>query len=89
MKIENSKVFNFDGAFRGMRNPLESWDKSDSEFLIDLDMEDSECNGLKEVVCLGEADLKLAQKLIRAGSCHAKFMRQIFVSVDITGPLYW
>lgn len=62
-----------------MRNPLESWDKSDS----DLD-----CDSL-DYLYIGENDLKLAQRLIRAGSEHRKFMRQIFVSVDITAPLYW
>ena len=76
MKIENSEVFNFEGAFRGMRNPLESWGKSDSDF----------SNGK---VVLGENDINLAQRLIKGGSCHAKFMRQIFVSVDITAPLYF
>ena len=75
MKIENSEVFNFEGAFRGMRNPLESWGKSDSDF----------SNGK---VVLGENDINLAQRLIKGGSCHAKFMRQIFVSVDITAPLF-
>lgn len=76
MNFENTKVMNFDGALRGMRNPMNSWDKSDS----------------KEIECsyvIGENDMKLAQKLVKAGSEHRKFMRQIFVSVDITAPLYW
>ena len=80
MKFENTEVFNFEGALRGMRNPLESWEKSDSGFV----MEDG-C----EVFMLGENDLILSQKLIKAGSEHRKFLRQIFVSVDITAPLYW
>lgn len=84
MKFENTEVFNFEGAFRGMRNPLESWDKSDSRFIKDVD-----CDGFIETINIGENDLKLAQKLIKAGSEHRKFMRQIFVSVDITAPLYW
>jgi hypothetical protein len=62
-----------------MRNPLESWSKSDSEF--------GGC--CTEYVELGKNDLELAQKLIKAGSEHRKFLRQIFVSVDITAPLYW
>ena len=73
---EHTQVFNFDGALRGMRNPLESWDKSDSYINND------------EFI-IGPNDLQLAQRLINAGSEHRKFMRQIFVSVDITAPLYW
>jgi hypothetical protein len=72
MKFENTKVFNIDGAMRGMRNPLESWDKGDT---------------VKDII--GENDLRLAQKLILAGSEHRKFMRQIIVSVDITAPMFW
>lgn len=86
MKFENTSVFNFEGALRGMRNPMESWDKSDSKWFV---------NGIDEKgfcvshFVIGKNDLKLAQKLIKAGSEHRKFMRQIFVSVDITAPLYW
>ena len=69
MKFENIAVYNF----HGMRNPMNSWDKSDSDWV----------NGI-----IGEKDLELAQKLIKAGSEHRKFMRQIFVSVDITAPIY-
>lgn len=82
MKFEHTKVMNFDGAIRGMRNPKNSWDKSDSyindEFII---------GGTDFMLC--EEDEKLARKLIKAGTEHRKFMRQIFVSVDITAPLYW
>lgn len=80
MKFEETTVFNFDGAIRGMRNPLESWNKSDSEWHTAIP------NDYYEI---GKNDLELMQKLIRAGSVHRKFMRQIFVSVDITAPLYW
>lgn len=80
MKFENTEVLNFKGALRGMRNPLESWDKGDSDYI-------EEDGGITFFV--GENDLLLAQKLIKAGSEHRKFMRQIFVSVDITAPLYW
>lgn len=76
MKFENTEVFNFDGALRGMRNPMNSWSKSDSYFKNDI-------------YYIGEEDLKLAQKLIRAGSEHRKFLRQILVSVDITAPIFW
>ena len=95
MKFENTGVWGFRHAIRGMRNPMNSWDKSDS-YYCDVKMgarcaicEDNHtgrcCNGY----FLGDNDLKLAQKLIKAGAEHRKFMRQIFVSVDITAPLYW
>ena len=80
MKFENTEVFNFEGALRGMRNPLESWSKSDSGYGYTE-------NPTKFII--GKNDLELMQKLIRAGTPHRKFMRQIFVSVDITAPLYW
>ena len=86
MKFEHTSVFNFDGAFRGMRNPMNSWDKSDSYWEQTTKFED----GYRVFEYrIGHSDLELAQKLIRAGSEQRKFMRQIFVSVDITAPLYW
>lgn len=85
MKFENTEVWGFEHAIRGMRNPLESWDKSDSIVL----MEQNENMDFREVAKIGKNDLELAQKLIKAGSEHRKFMRQIFVAVDITAPLYW
>ena len=75
MRFENTEVWGFKGALRGMRNPKNSWDRSDSVF--------------EPTLVIGEADMKLATSLIRAGSEHRKFLRQIFVSVDITAPLYW
>ena len=87
MKFENTKVFNFEGALTGMRNPLNSWDKSDSHYLMMNQIKD---HGAKWTPYhIGNNDLELAQKLILAGNEHAKFMRQIFVSVDITGPILW
>lgn len=98
IKFENTEVMNFEGAFRGMRNPLNSWDKSDSLHCTDVD---SDCNAcgygkMNSIPCpcgdpfiLGKNDLDLARRLIKAGSDHRKFLRQIFVSVDITAPLYW
>ena len=68
---------NFENAIRGARNPLNSWDRSDSTY-------DEAGNYI-----LGENDLGLAKRLASAGSDHRKFLRQIFVSVDITAPLYW
>ena len=76
MKFENTQVFNFEGALRGMRNPKNSWAKSDSYYDDD-----------KYVI--GENDMRLATTLTKAGSEHRKFLRRIFVSVDITAPLYW
>lgn len=78
IKIENIEVFNFDGAFRGLRNPMNSWNKSDS--YIDT---------LTNKYIVGENDLKLAQRMIGAGTDESKFMRQIFISMDITAPLYF
>ena len=134
MKFEQTRVMNFEGAFRGLRNPLESWKKSDSYFGIaeleycDYDYEvatdyinanekydfDEEykkwdeaneryaewlrkngvlnCNydhNAVEYAYLGPKDLDLAQRMIKAGTSDRKFLRQIFVSVDITAPLYW
>jgi len=77
MKFENTKVYNFEGALHGMRNPLASWKKSDSFY-----------NERGEYV-IGANDLDLATRLISAGTEHRKFMRQIFISVDITAPIYW
>lgn len=76
LTFENCEVFNFNNAIRGMRNPLNSWDKSDSYLE----------NGN---FILGKADLDLCIRLIQGGTEHRKFLRQIMVSVDITGPRYW
>ena len=84
MLFEKTEVFNFEGAIRGMRNPLESWKKSDTRMVLT-----NKDNTWREEARIGENDLKLMQTLIKAGSEHRKFMRQIFVSVDITAPLYW
>ena len=83
IKFENTEVMNFEGALRGMRNPLNSWDKSDSGSYYDYP------DSCEPRFIIGENDLNLAQRLIKAGSDHRKFLRQIFVSVDITAPLYW
>lgn len=81
MKFEKTEVWGFEHAIRGCRNPLESWDKSDSYH---------NGNGiLKGHFVIGSKDLELMQKLIKAGSEHRKFLRQIFCSVDITAPLYF
>lgn len=84
MKFEKTEVFNFEGAFRGMRNPMNSWDKSDSGCEYEEHVGWTACKYV-----IGKNDLQLAQTLIKAGSEHRKFLRQIFISVDITAPLYW
>lgn len=77
LKCERTSVMNIENAIRGARNPMNSWDKSDSYY-------DEEGN-----YQLGPNDMNLARRLRLAGSDHRKFIRQIFVSVDITAPLYW
>ena len=86
MKFENTEVWGFEHAFRGMRNPKESWNKSDSEWETHINYNKDE---VYTKFAIGKNDLKLAQTLIKAGSEHRKFMRQIFVGIDITAPLYW
>ena len=88
MRFENTEVYGFKNALRGMRNPMNSWDTSDSKSVYPATIDGKDdLNGCHYLI--GENDMKLAQQLIRAGSEHRKFMRQIFVSVDITAPLYW
>ncbi len=77
IKLECTSVMNLENAIRGARNPMNSWNRMDSYY---------DENGS---YVLGENDLGLAVRLRRAGSDHRKFVRQIFVSVDITAPLYW
>ena len=135
MKFEHTEISNFENAFRGLRNPLESWSKSDSKFgisncddcdedllvamewlqqeigYIPVEEEDDEyddkldkhidwlnTNGVLKwdswresfsYAFLGPKDIDLAHRMIKAGTSDSKFLRQIFVSVDITGPLYW
>ena len=77
LKVERTSVMNLENAIRGARNPMNSWARMDSTY-------DEEGNYV-----LGANDLDLAKRLAHAGSDHRKFLRQIFVSVDITAPLYW
>lgn len=85
MKFEKTKTFNIEGALRGLRNPKDSWHLSDSMTLPTDDPDYTKYGGFK----IGPKDMKLAKSLIRGGPEHRKFLRQIFVSVDITAPLYW
>ena len=86
MKFENTEVWGFEHSLRGMRNPKNSWNRSDSYYEYD---NKKYCVTKDANFVIGENDMKLAQTLIKAGNEHRKFMRQIFVSVDITAPLYW
>lgn len=81
MKFDYTQVFNFEGALRGMRNPMNSWIKSDTEIKWEY--------GDIPKIIIGENDMNLAKRLIAGGTEHRKFLRQIMVSVDITAPLYW
>ena len=86
MEFKNTEVWGFKHAIRGMRNPLDSWDKSDSGYKM-LSLDDVLIESNKFII--GENDMKLAQKLLRGGNEHSKFMRMIHVSVDIDMPRYW
>lgn len=77
LKAERISVMNIENAVRGARNPLNSWDRSDSHY-------DENGNYI-----LGQNDLSLCMRLAKSGSDHRKYLRQIFVSIDITAPLYW
>lgn len=94
LKVEKIEIMNVEGAIRGMRNPMNSWDSSDS-YLCFGDPKLDGCYKCKEKdKCIkgykvGPVDFALAEKLCRAGSDHRKFMRQILIGMDITAPLYW
>lgn len=86
MRFENTWTGNWEGAFHGLRHPMESYSKSDSYNWESYDAEKKKhMSGFE----LGSNDLDLAQRMIKAGTPNDKFLRQIFVSVDITAPLYW
>ena len=87
IKIENTDVYGWEAAVRGMRNPKNSWKLSDSLFASDCVAYDKTVGG--EPVNLGNNDLRLMKSLAKSGSDHGKFLRMINVTVDITAPLYW
>ena len=92
LKIENFEVLGWEHAIRGMRNPMNSWEKSDSNFFDDS--EGHVCNicqghGSMSLIEMGPNDLDLMKRLRNAGTDHRKFMRMITVYLDITAPLYW
>jgi hypothetical protein len=82
IKIENTEVVGWESAIRGMRNPMNSWGRSDSDFKPLATKDES-------VWCIGNKDYTLMMKLAKAGSVHAKYRRMIAVYLDITAPLYW
>ena len=95
IKLENTEVLGWEHAISGMRNPLNSWDKSDSEFIRDPDYGCSgncpceDIDGRCDCCFIGPNDLDLMKRLRNSGTDHRKFMRMIMVYVDITAPLYW
>lgn len=101
IKVENIDVWGFEHAIRGMRNPLNSWSKSYSHYCKWELTEDCDkcgkldadntgvCESDREFYCIGQKDLELMQKLFKAGTEHRKYLRQIFVAMDIIAPLYW
>lgn len=88
IKIENDEVYGWEAAVRGMRNPMNSWDKSDSHFDYKNPWSWEHPKNLIPV-CIGPNDLARMKKLVKAGTDHRKFLRMINVTVDITAPLYW
>lgn len=93
IKIENTEVIGWEAAIRGMRNPLNSWEKSDSKwYSIGIPTSNPAAINdkyLSQKYCIGDNDLDLMKRLRNAGTDHRKFMRMIMVYVDITAPLYW
>ena len=98
IKVENIEPWGFEHAIRGMRNPLNSWAKSDSGYnCVQNEKElcdphctvDNYCDTRMSKFIIGKNDLDLMKRLYKAGTEHRKYLRQIFVSMDITAPLYW
>lgn len=100
VKVENIEVWGFEHAIRGMRNPMNSWNKSDSKNCLGKEFMDCTVDTDKcprkddndfdyDIFCIGKNDLDLMRRLFKAGPEHRKYLRQIIVSMDITAPLYW
>ena len=90
IKIENTEVVGWKHVIRGMRNPMNSWEKSDSGYKCPYYCtKETVCLGCKENMCIGPNDHGLMIRLRKAGTDHRKFMRMITVYLDINGPLYW
>ena len=84
--LENTEVSGWQAAISGMRNPMNSWDKSDSGFKPVIE---PPCGDIALRYVVGENDYRLMKQLVQAGSDHSKFMRMINVTVDVAAPLYW
>ena len=93
IKIEHVETLGWEAAIRGMRNPMNSWEKSDSEWCLigtpGTNQAVANDKYLREKYCIGNNDLDLMKRLCNAGTDHRKFMRMITVYMDITAPLYW
>ena len=91
LKIENTETVGWNAAIRGMRNPMNSWEKSDSQTCTNCNgcLPGQECERYKNGTFIGPNDLDLMTRLRNAGTDHRKFMRMITVYLDITAPLYW
>lgn len=94
IRFEHTEVCGWKAAIRGMRNPMNSWDKSDTDYNFAdcntcLHANKKACDMTKDCIIIGPNDLNLMQNLCKAGTDHRKFMRMITVYVDITAPLYW
>lgn len=86
IKIDEVETYGWQAAIRGMRNPKNSWDKSDTTQCCGCD---KDCASINNKLCVGNADLKLMEILGAAGTDHGKYLRMITVTADITAPLYW
>ena len=91
LNIENTEIVGWNAAIRGMRNPMNSWEKSDSQTCTNCNgcLPGQECERYKNGTFIGPNDLDLMTRLRNAGTDHRKFMRMITVYLDITAPLYW
>lgn len=89
MEFSNTWTGNWENAFHGLRHPLESYARSDSYMDTFVEWGSSNFYNVEQSFKIGPNDMDLAQRMIKAGSPNDKFLRQIFVSVDITAPLYW
>lgn len=91
MFIKNTEVYGIEAAMRGMRNPMNSWNLQDTRYMTDNEIEESQSGQdlIFDGVVIGENDMDLAKRLIKAGTEHCKFLRQIQVWADINMPLYW
>lgn len=91
IKIENTEVYGFESAIRGMRNPMNSWNRSDSGWCEQQESCKAPIETCQEIggYCIGDNDLKLMRQLAKSGPVHAKYRRMITVTCDITAPMFW